>query len=881
MADLARKTILHYKILEKLGEGGMGIVYKALDTKLNREVAIKFLLHHITPTEEERERFKIEAQAAAVLNHPNIATIHATEEVDGETFIVMEYIKGLELKDIITSNFPQVTNLREVLDYATQIAEGLQAAHEEGVIHRDIKSANIMITEKDQVKIMDFGLAKLIGGAELTKKHSTLGTAAYMSPEQARGEKIDHRTDIWSFGVMLYEMLSGQLPFKGENDSAVLYSIMNDEPVPIKITRKDVPIELEQAIHNCLEKKRDDRYPSIVQLLADLKQIKKAFDSDGRVEVNVQPTNKVKISKRVASFVFTAAALGLIFILVTIGLNIFKTRTPEPRIVQTSQLTTSTTIYEMSPALSPDGSRIAYFSDETGNLDIWVQQLASGDKINLTKDYQGKDVLPVWSPDGYSIAFVSDRDGGGIFIMSEYGGLVRQIVAQSVKEKEIHGGFSWSPDGKRLAYMIGPVIEGRMYSVAISGGTPTEIPLPEPGFHGPTWSHDGKRLVYTSVKQIWTLSLDGSNPIPVFDDLAPQLPIWSSDGKRIFFKRKTSGENPDIWWIPVDRIGKPVSTAKQLTVGAMAYTFSLAGDGSRIAYSGGSGYRNNIWCLPIDTRRTLSMADAKQITFEEQNIGGLVLSPDGEWFAFNSNRGERWNNIWIIDKNGKGLRRVTADSTNAGNASWSPDGKRLTIVRRDFPGSQADIYMISINSSLSTALAPHPADDNAPSWSPEGKEIVFSSNRGGNYDLWMVPVSGGEPRQLMNHQANEGRPKWSPDGKLIGFLSDRSGAYELYIMQYNTNNVRKLTHLGSTNWFDYTWSLDGKVIYLNYATGSDSDTRILAAINVSSGAMHRILEAKVPLTGIGWSVATDGEMLYFVGKKNIPGDIWIADLVYE
>jgi Tol biopolymer transport system component len=308
----------------------------------------------------------------------------------------------------------------------------------------------------------------------------------------------------------------------------------------------------------------------------------------------------------------------------------------------------------------------------------------------------------------------------------------------------------------------------------------------------------------------------------------------------------------------------------------------LAGDGSRIAYAGGSGYRDNIWCLPIDTTRTLSMADAKQITFEEQRMGSLAISPDRDWFAFGSNRGSNWG-IWIVNRSGKTFRQVTADSMSAGGPSWSPDSKRLTFSGGIRSG-QDDIYIISMNGGFATPLAPHPAGDYAPSWSPDGKEILFSSNRSGNFDLWVVSVSGGEPRQLTNHQANKGGPKWSPDGNLISFLSDRSGAYELYLLQYGIGNIRQLTYIGSPRWFDYTWSPDGKIIYINYDPGSDSNTRIVAAINVSSGAMHRILEAKAPSTGgvpIGWSVATDGEKLYFVGKDYSPGDIWIADLVYE
>ena len=239
------KTLSHYKIIEKLGEGGMGVVYKAEDTKLERTVAIKFLPRQIAVNSEERERFKIEAKAAASLNHPNIATIYAIEEVDGDTFIVMEYIKGKELRELTTDD--RELSIEDATNYATQIAEGLKAAHEEDVTHRDIKSANIMVTDKGQVKIMDFGLAKVRGGALVTKVGTTLGTAAYMSPEQARGEEADHRSDIWSFGVVLYEMLTGKLPFGGDYEQAVTYAIMNEEPEAVSILRADVPEFLEQV----------------------------------------------------------------------------------------------------------------------------------------------------------------------------------------------------------------------------------------------------------------------------------------------------------------------------------------------------------------------------------------------------------------------------------------------------------------------------------------------------------------------------------------------------------------------------------------------------------------------------------------------------------
>jgi len=272
------KTILHYKILEKLGEGGMGVVYLAEDTKLERKVAIKFLPRHVAANEEEKQRFVIEAKAAAALNHSNIATIHNIEEADNEIFIVMEYIQGQELKDIIRARRAVPLPVDDVISYATQIGEGLQAAHKKGIVHRDIKSANIMVTEEGKVKIMDFGLAKVRGGAQVTKVGTTIGTAAYMSPEQARGEEADHRSDIWSFGVVLHEMLTGQFPFGGDYDQAVIYAILNEQPH----YSDELPENCKPILEKALEKDPDKRYQQIEELLSDLTLIAKGEELVGK-----------------------------------------------------------------------------------------------------------------------------------------------------------------------------------------------------------------------------------------------------------------------------------------------------------------------------------------------------------------------------------------------------------------------------------------------------------------------------------------------------------------------------------------------------------------------------------------------------------------------
>ena len=298
-------TISHYKILEKLGEGGMGIVYLAEDTKLERKVAIKFLPHHISANSDERERFKVEAKAAAALSHTNVATIYAIEETDAQTFIVMEFIDGVELKDKIKSG--AITTIGAI-NIAIQIAEGLEAAHKKGIVHRDIKSQNIMITGDGKVKIMDFGLAKVGKGTQLTKVGSTVGTAAYMSPEQSRGDEVDHRTDIWSFGVVLYEMITGKQPFKGDYDQAVVYSILNEEPRTDEIK---LP-ELQTIILKALAKERADRYQNVSEMLTDLIELKNEFFSKTNTRSS---TIKSQEKKKSHKWFVPAAVLSLIIIL--------------------------------------------------------------------------------------------------------------------------------------------------------------------------------------------------------------------------------------------------------------------------------------------------------------------------------------------------------------------------------------------------------------------------------------------------------------------------------------------------------------------------------------------------------------------------------------
>ena len=412
------QTISHYRITEKLGEGGMGVVYKAEDTKLKRPVALKFLAPHLLRDEEGRKRFLREAQAAAQLDHPNICTVYEIDEADGRTFIAMAFLDGRPLSERIREG---PLKLPEALSIAIQMAEGLEAAHEKGIAHRDIKPDNVMLMSGSRglVKLMDFGLAQLAGSSKFTREGTTLGTVNYMSPEQAEGAPTGNATDIWSLGVVLYEMVAGQRPFRGDFDQAIVYSIMNEPAEPLTAVRTGVPKELERIVNKCMAKKPAERYHHTDELLADLQGVRKELEPQAS-RVAVQSSS----AKRTSPAVIGAGAVVLLGVL---GVGWWFGRGSEPMTQAPPQYRlrqiTRDTSFTGDPALSPNGQLLAYSSDRggDGNLDIWVQQLSTGEPIRLTTDEAG-DTLPSFSPDGNSIVFRSGRDGGGIYVVPALGG---------------------------------------------------------------------------------------------------------------------------------------------------------------------------------------------------------------------------------------------------------------------------------------------------------------------------------------------------------------------------------------------------------------------------------------------------------------------------
>ena len=453
------RTLSHYEVKQELSRGGMGVVYRALDTKLDREVALKILPPELMADEARKRRFVQEAKAAAAIHHPNIATIHEIDEVDGVHFIVMELIEGEKLTELLAR---QRLAPSRVLELAAEIAEGLSKAHEKGVVHRDLKPGNLMITEDSHIKIINFGLAKLLqplrspsgDGSEAetglrgeTDPGQIMGTVSYMSPERARGETVDSRSDIFSFGILLYEMLSGRLPFHGKTGTDTLSAILRD-PTPRLPELEHAP-ELQHVINRCLAKEADERYQTAKDLLAELRHLKRdTADTQTGVREPV-----AGIPRRGRGTLLAALVLAATLVLAVVLFWGGEPDTFVPRVGRTIQITRDAGL-ELDGAISPDGKMVAYAAGPLTAMKIYVQQVAGGRPVPLTEDFPGAHRVPRWSPDGTRIAFTTGRE---IYIVPTLGGAPRRFSSEGI-DLVWFDSLVWSPDGERVAYAIGDAI---------------------------------------------------------------------------------------------------------------------------------------------------------------------------------------------------------------------------------------------------------------------------------------------------------------------------------------------------------------------------------------------------------------------------------------
>ena len=549
-----RRTISRYRLLEKLGEGGMGVVYKAEDPKLQRNVALKLLAPHLTEDPKSKARFLREAQAAATVDHPNICTIHEIDEVGGQTFISMAYVEGQTLdRKIETGEMA----LREALEIATEVALGLEAAHHKGIVHRDIKGANIMITEARpgvawQVKVMDFGLARLLDQRSLTSGETALGTLSYAAPEQARGEPVDQRADIWSLGVVLYQMVSGRLPFQGETDAAVLYAILHNDPEPVTSARAGVPIEIEDVIEKALAKDPGQRYQDVGELVEDLGSIQQRLEVPGGAKAlqkraaKRKPLRTVRLRRRWAWALGIAAAAAVLTMAGLAGWNFLPTAEAPlepPELIPF----TSYEGNELAPSFSPDGNQIAFGwnGPQQDNEDIYVKLIGTETPLRLTTDPRF-DGWPTFSPDGRSIVFMRQLEGekAGVFVVPALGGPERQLTEALFRWRPV-----WSPDGNYLVVVDRVSDDGASALVAFSLETGEKRTLTRPAPSGgvvlwPAFSPDGRTLAFFRQERegaVYLLDLDENlQPTGEERQLTPPqwrggFPAWTADGSEVVF----------------------------------------------------------------------------------------------------------------------------------------------------------------------------------------------------------------------------------------------------------------------------------------------------------------------------------------------------------
>jgi Tol biopolymer transport system component len=883
------KTIAQYKILDKLGEGGMGVVYKAEDTKLKRTVALKFLPAGLAASETDRERFVQEAQAASALDHPNVCIIHDIQEHEDQQFIVMGYVDGVTLREKLQEG---QLELRELIDYGIQIGEALQEAHSKGIIHRDTKSDNIMVTTKNQIKVMDFGLARIKGALRKTQKTTTVGTLAYMSPEQLKGKDVDARADIFSFGVVLYEMLTGQLPFKGEYESALIYSVLNREPEPLARYRPELPSGFQNLLDKSLEKDLDVRYQSIGDLVVDLRRLRRDTSKAIRVpseefaaaDEAPAPTAFTTPSEPAQRAISRSPLLYAVLIVILSLSGYFLLRgigsSPVPRFTNPTKLSKVISA-EDYPTWSPDGGMFAYHSNQNGNWDIWVTQVRGGSSVNRTSGYAGTDWFPSWSADGRQIAFWSERGGGGYFVMPVLGGSPRMVAAMN----DFITAPQWSADGEKLVCVVKDSSGCYVEIISLQSGESRHLRLVgrEGEQHELSWSPDGRYFVLVSsfsrladVSQLWIMDSTDGNSFLISDGKGWDWnPTWLQDCKFLYFVSKRGGMK-DLWRQQLAEDGSPRGSPQQLTKGREINYAMFSPDGKHLAYSKG-GVVANVWRIPIPPMGTgpVTWEDARQLTFDQADHRALDYSPDQKKLVFHSDL-DGQEHLWVMPVAGGELERLTINPMAQSCGKWSPNGQHIAFHSYPEEWGNVDIWIVPVAGGPARQVTRHEAKDMLPVWSPDGREIAFWSDRSGNMDIWIIPVEGGPARQVTDHPGVDWLPEWSPDGRWLIFWSDRNGVNQLWRIPATGGTPESLTGTIQGKG-ESIFSPDGKKVYFKAYRDAAWN---LWEVSSKGGDERQLTNLRGKYGRIGERSATDGKYLYFTWHED-QSDIWVMDVEWE
>ena len=765
------RTLAHFEILEKLGEGGMGVVYKAHDSHLDRLVAIKLLPPDKVADRERRLRFVQEAKTASALNHPGIVTIHDIAQHDGIDFIAMEFVPGRTLERVIPT---RGLGLNEAIDYAIQIGDALAAAHAAGIVHRDLKPSNVIVTEQGRIRILDFGLAKLVDrtGRALLEEGATdthpalvtaqgviLGTVAYMSPEQAEGKVVDARTDVFSFGSVLYEMVTGQRPFQGETPLSAVTAVLREEPKPISQLREGVPRDLDRVITRCLRKDPARRWQSIADVTIALRELKEEVDS-GAPAVSAAPRSRPR-RRRMA-----IAALSLVVLAGAIGAFVWRSRIAGETTLARSPFTAiPLTTYpgrEQQPSFSPDGNSVAFAwnGEVEDNWDIYVKLIGAGSPQRLTTD-PALELSPAWSPDGQWIAFgrVHDDLGVAILVVPSRGGPEREVLAD-VRSALLGRGqiLAWSADSRFLIVSTSPAagepVVLRAVDVASGATTPITKPAADFGVDFlPSISPDGRMLAFARQRrgvrtgELYVQALSaGFEPIGEPRRLAGRGEIyhgvaWSATGRDVIVASGNSG-NVGLWRIPLQH---PEQLERLSPVGDECRQPAVAALQGRLAFTRAS-WDENTWRLTLQGPGQPAGAPVLVIGSTRSELNAQ-FSPDGSRIVFESMRSGA-QALWVADQDGRNaLQLVSFEGRLGGTPAWSPDGQSIAFDLRNEDG-RGDVYVVPARGGAPVRLTDHPADDLVPSWAGDGQSIYFGSTRTGRYEIWRMSARGADAVQV-------------------------------------------------------------------------------------------------------------------------------------
>ncbi len=853
-----------YRVDTLIGQGGMGVVYRAWDTRLDRRIALKLLRPEQVNDPARRQRLIREARAASGLIHPNVVTIHDVGSDRNIDYIAMEHIEGRSLEQLIP---PGGLPPKQALAYAIQIAGALAGAHAAGIIHRDLKPGNVMVTREGLVKLLDFGLARRSrigesGVGTVTLEGDLAGTPSYMSPEQTRGEQVDWRSDIFSFGAMLYRMLTGREAFTGASAVETMNAILTTEPKPLTEGGRQIPPGVENVILHCLEKDPGDRFQSA----QDIGFALEASATIAGVALAPEPPRWRTYAPWIAAAAVSLAAgllagryfLGAPEVIPSVEGRVFAPITDDAGA-------------ELFPSLSPDGAQVVYSSKATGNQDIYLRRIGSNESINLTQDTAGDDTQPAWSPDGRQIAFRSERQGGGIFVMRADGSDVRRVS---------EAGFNpaWSPEGKRIVFAEESISRPEDRSGRVSQLWSLDLPsgkkrllTKEDGVQ-PQWSPGGRFIAYWAIdldgdRDLYTIPAEGGTPIRLTrDHFVDWNPVWSPDGAWLYFC-STRGGPMAIWRVPMrESTGEARGAPEWVrTPGNYPAHLSFSRDGRRLSYSQLLN-TGRLSTVRFEPDRQSVVSEPKEILASAKGAARPALSPDGNWLAFNST--EQEEHLFIIGADGSGLRQLTNGQHRNRGPRWSPDGKRLAY----FSSRSGDweIWEIGVDGKDARQITQLAGQNVAwPVWSADGKRLAYTIFGLKTYLIdpakpWTAQTPENlaafpEPGKLFNGWS------WSPDGKTIAGFLNRDDGIALYSVA--SREFRRITKHGS----DPVWLSDSRRLLFH-------DDGRLHIVDSQTGAEKEILSiAPDEVARRGFAVSPDDRHIYF-SVSITEADLWMIEM---